>query len=134
MMKTTKRNFQVLFRFMIGQAADESPPRSRISTTEALVTSILASDERSDTVLSFTVMTTPTMPLVVTTLSPDLRAASNLACCLARWDCGRIIMKYMMTKIKTIGSNSPKGEPCDWPGDGLAGGGAAASARNPFNT
>ena len=49
---------------------------SRISVTEDLVTSILASAERSETVLSFTVMTTPTMPLDVTTLSPDLRLAA----------------------------------------------------------
>ena len=70
-----------------------------------LVTSILASAERSETVLSFTVMTTPTMPLEVTTLSPDLRLARSLAICLERCCCGRIIMKYITMKISARGNS-----------------------------
>jgi hypothetical protein len=123
-----------LFFFMAVQDSIAALP-SKICTTEDFVTSIFASAERSETVLSFTVMTMPTMPLDVTTLSPDLSASSNCACFLRCWLCGRIIRKYMTTKIKTIGNNSPKGEPCcaaGVPDDAAAGAVACAKTRISF--
>jgi len=59
------------------------------SVTEALVTSNLESADRRVTVLSLRVMIVPTMPDAVTTLSPGFKAASSLACCLARCCWGR---------------------------------------------
>ena len=80
------------------------------------------------------------MPLVVTTRSPDFRLSINFACCLARCDCGRIVMKYIMTIMSTIKiSGLPNN--C-WTGVGggpgvpagaAAGGVAVASASNAFN-
>lgn len=134
-------NHPKLFFFMAVQDS-VAALGSRICNTEDLVTSILASAERNETVVSLTVMTVPTMPLDVMTLSPDLSASINCACFLRCWLCGRIIMKYMTTKIKAIGTKIPKGEPvCAAGAPGEAGAaevaavvaGAVASAKNPIN-
>ena len=70
-----------------------SPLRSRISERADLVISSLASAERIVRVLSLTVTTTATMPLLVTILSPARTVFSMAVCSLVFFCWGRIRAK-----------------------------------------